>query len=190
MINYYDILNIEQDASENDIKKAYRIMAKITHPDVAKNPKIDFKLINEVYVVLSSPTLKASYNRKLNEHQQFGIKTYGEDIDLNYNFDRRKPFSRDPKVSEIILTILIKHIEHFLSEKPENDVDILFDEFASNYFKEIILPELRSFLNQPALDGLDVTINYNNVYPIFNEIWSKYKYCKMFSNKHFNTLSN
>ena len=63
MINYYKILNIQQNASQEDIKKAYRRMAKLTHPDIVKKAQIDFKLVNEAYSTLSSPTLKDAYDK-------------------------------------------------------------------------------------------------------------------------------
>ena len=55
-MNYYDILEIEEDADSNSIKKAYKKLAKKFHPDL--NPdnvelsEEKFKQINEAYHIL------------------------------------------------------------------------------------------------------------------------------------------
>jgi len=63
--NYYDILGVGKDASADDIKKAYRTMAKKYHPDLNKdNPSAaeKFKEVNEAYECLSDPTKKSNYD--------------------------------------------------------------------------------------------------------------------------------
>lgn len=75
--DYYKILGIEKDASETDIKKAYRKLAIIHHPD--KNPDDEsaaerFKDIGEAYETLSDDQKRAAYDRgdELMEHDHFG----------------------------------------------------------------------------------------------------------------------
>ena len=63
--NYYDILGVGKDASADDIKKAYRNMAKKYHPDLNKdNPQAaeKFKEVNEAYECLSDPQKKSNYD--------------------------------------------------------------------------------------------------------------------------------
>lgn len=62
---YYDILGVPRDASENDIKKAFRRKARELHPDVNKAPDAEdrFKELNEAYDVLSDPQKKSVYDR-------------------------------------------------------------------------------------------------------------------------------
>ncbi|MFO8011438.1 MAG: DnaJ C-terminal domain-containing protein [Dehalococcoidia bacterium] len=64
--DYYQVLGIKRDASEKDIKQAYRKLARKYHPDV--NPgdsstESKFKEINEAYQVLSDPEKRKKYDR-------------------------------------------------------------------------------------------------------------------------------
>ena len=63
--DYYEVLGISKGASDDEIKKAYRQMAKKYHPDVNKEPGAEekFKEINEAYEVLSDPNKKARYDQ-------------------------------------------------------------------------------------------------------------------------------
>lgn len=65
--NYYDVLEIKRDASQEDIKKTYRRLARQYHPDVAKGNKEEaerkFKSIAEAYEVLSDASKKQMYDR-------------------------------------------------------------------------------------------------------------------------------
>lgn len=64
--DYYQILGLNKDASEAEIKKAYRKLARKYHPDVNpgdKSAEEKFKEINEAYEVLSDPEKRQKYDR-------------------------------------------------------------------------------------------------------------------------------
>jgi hypothetical protein len=62
--DYYAILGIPRDATQEQIKEAYRRLVKIYHPDRNPFPEAEemFKLINEAYHVLSDPAKRAEYD--------------------------------------------------------------------------------------------------------------------------------
>jgi predicted double-glycine peptidase len=69
---FYDVLGISREATDDEIKSAYRILAQIYHPDKyatlneAKRRQMEeeFKMINEAYSTLSNPRKKADYDRQ------------------------------------------------------------------------------------------------------------------------------
>ncbi|HEC25025.1 MAG TPA: J domain-containing protein [bacterium] len=67
MKNYYAILEIEKNASEELIKTNYRRLASIFHPDKNKENTGKFLDINEAYETLSNPFLRESYDK---QHEQ------------------------------------------------------------------------------------------------------------------------
>jgi curved DNA-binding protein len=68
----YETLGISENASADEIKKAYRKLARKYHPDINKDPEAQdkFKEINAAYEVLSDPEKKAQYD-------QFGDSMFG-----------------------------------------------------------------------------------------------------------------
>ncbi len=85
--DYYEVLGVGKDASESDLKKAYRRIAKDCHPDLHPGDveaEARFKEANEAYAILSDPEKKAKYD-------QFGFAG----VDPNYGAGAGGGFTGD-----------------------------------------------------------------------------------------------
>jgi len=86
----YDTLNIPKDCNQNEIKKAYRKLAMIEHPDKGGSPE-KFKEINEAYSILSDPQKRRAYDcgqldNNGNQNMQHGFDPF----DIFSNFFRHE----------------------------------------------------------------------------------------------------
>src|SRR5512136_251776 len=63
--DYYEVLGVTRGAGADEVKKAYRKLARQYHPDVNKSPDAEakFKELNEAYEVLSDDNKRAAYDR-------------------------------------------------------------------------------------------------------------------------------
>lgn len=91
--NYYDILGISKDASESEIKKAYRKMAIKYHPDKTsgdKEAEEKFKEASEAYEVLSNADKKSNYDRfgSVDGNPFGGNRQYGHGFDMDDIFSQ------------------------------------------------------------------------------------------------------
>ena len=80
--DYYEVLGIDKGASDSDIKKAYRSLAKKYHPDVNpgdKDAEVKFKEVNEAYEVLSDADKKARYD----QYGHAGVDPNAQQLDLS-----------------------------------------------------------------------------------------------------------
>jgi molecular chaperone DnaJ len=77
--DYYDVLGLKKGASESEVKKAFRKLARKYHPDVNPGDKTaeqKFKELNEAYEVLSDP-------KKRQQYDQFGHAAFGGGFDAS-----------------------------------------------------------------------------------------------------------
>jgi curved DNA-binding protein len=76
--DFYDVLGVSRNASQEEIQQAYRRLARQHHPDVNKDPEAEerFKDISEAYDVLSDPEMRRRYDA-------FGpdFRSYADDVD-------------------------------------------------------------------------------------------------------------
>ena len=116
MKDYYKILEVEEKASEEEIKKNYRTLSKKYHPDVNPDGGDKFKDIAEAYDVLSDKNKRQSYDNKKNSPYN---GTPFEDL-FAQMFANNNPFNNQRRKSapDKIIRLQISPIESFLgSEK-------------------------------------------------------------------------
>lgn len=138
MKDYYKILEINKNATDEEIKKAYRKLAKKWHPDKNLNdPRAEekFKEIQEAYDVLSDKKKKENYDNPYNFSNE---NVFSE-------FDFFKNFKTSSKKQQSDYDFF-QDIENFFKEKNNKTlkgsnlklkVKITFEEFIKGTFKEI-----------------------------------------------------
>ena len=85
--DYYEILGVDKNASDEEIKRAFRVLAKKYHPDVNKEPGAaeKFKEIGEAYSVLSDKQKRSQYDQF--GHAAFANGAGGNGGDGGFGFD-------------------------------------------------------------------------------------------------------
>jgi len=102
MKDYYQILNINKNASQGDIKKAYRKLSKQYHPDVNPQGEEKFKDIAEAYDILGNETKKKQYDNP----NPFG----GNPFDM---FNQQRTQQRRPKIKDKVMRVTLSPEESF-----------------------------------------------------------------------------
>lgn len=123
---YYDMLNVSRDASDREIKKQYKILAKQCHPD--RNPNgIDlFKEISEAYSVLSDSKKRKNYDlmiekAELESHNQLTL--YKENsVSNNYEQDS---YDRSIENIEKLNTLICNEIRKLETETIVDKLDYI-----------------------------------------------------------------
>jgi curved DNA-binding protein CbpA len=116
-MDYYDILEVERDANDLEIKKSYLKLAKKYHPDVYKSAvNMDhFKRVNEAFSTLKNPLKRSDYDRKLK------IKTQKTSSETNADAPRQPKETKvrdtiDPEFEAAFRKVNInRHFEEFMA---------------------------------------------------------------------------
>lgn len=77
-VNYYEILNIKEDATDEEIKKAYRKLSKEYHPDINKDKSEEeqkeaedmFRLITKAKEILLNKETREKFDEELKKHKE------------------------------------------------------------------------------------------------------------------------
>lgn len=109
MKDYYKILEVEENASEEDIKKSYRALSKKYHPDLNPEGAEKFKEINEAYEVVGDKQKRVEYDAKKNNPY---AGTSFESL-FSQMFSGRPQQPRRKQAPDKIVKILISPLESY-----------------------------------------------------------------------------
>lgn len=132
-MTYYDTLKLQPAASSEEIRVAYKSLARIHHPDKnfdQESAKIAFQRIAEAYEVLSDPLKKRAYDYKL-----------GIDIDTSAQRPMPSPFKAPPKqksaekAQKSELRLDPEKLPQDLDDVIDSDSSILFQPYLNKYGK-------------------------------------------------------
>ena len=120
--DYYEILGVPRDATQEEIKKAYKKLAKKWHPDLnpqnRKEAEERFKEITEAYQVLSDPEKRAQYDRfGYVGDQPFNHNTTGGGSifqDLFGDFEEKFHWNMKGKLFVVPVMVQVQKEEHRL----------------------------------------------------------------------------
>lgn len=101
MKNYYEILGVSENATQDDIKKTYKKLSKQYHPDVNPNGEEKFKEISEAYDILGNDNKRSDYDMK--RRNPFGNGGFGSIFEEMMGHSQRQPKPVD-KIIEIVIT--------------------------------------------------------------------------------------
>ncbi len=91
--DHYKLLGIARDATQAQIKRAYRQRVKNCHPDINPSPRAAtaFRAVHEAYRILSDVRQRSRYDHELRYYRQVHMRHEDERIDVKKYGHRRKP---------------------------------------------------------------------------------------------------
>jgi len=130
--DYYEVLGLEKGASKEEIKKAYRKLARKYHPDVNKDTDAPdkFKEAKEAYEVLSNEQKRAQYDQfgHAGSQQQgfggggFGGEDFGDIFDMFFGGGRRRDPNAPRQGNDLQYTMVLEFEEAIFGK--ETDISI------------------------------------------------------------------
>tara|TARA_Y100001938_G_scaffold151056_1_gene245533 strand:+ start:136 stop:699 length:564 start_codon:yes stop_codon:yes gene_type:complete len=186
-MNYYQILGVEENCTDKEIKTAFRKLSKEFHPDINKNGESDFKAIKNAYETLIDKDKRKSYDDsgKLNtnididsEINAFIVEYLFEEILNNtHKFNEFMSKDQDGKHNYLV-SIVNYHISeqnNFLQKKKQE-----------NYRRKLFCLELKE--NESCRKLYEEIINKNNTIILNTE--EQIKFLNLAKTKINNLINN
>ena len=189
MKDYYEILGVSKEASEEEIKSAYRKLANKYHPDVSKDKNATEKMaeVNEAYTTLKDPEKRAAYDQygpSINENAQADSNstTYyyypnGNYYDYNRGyFYSKSAFSLGKFLFRIILIFLLFNAllslgsilvqralgyESSATEIAKDQIDFSF-ELIGNSYTGVKVTRLSRYISDTRIQSIEIPSTINS----------------------------
>lgn len=110
-MTHYDILGIKQTATLEEIKAAFKVLAKKYHPDINPKTAEKFKKINEAYSTLANPLERRKYDESLHSNDLESIFKNATEEELDDFIRKMDEINRKLKENADILDELYKESE-------------------------------------------------------------------------------
>ncbi len=146
MKNYYEILEVSENASQEVIEKAYKALAKKYHPDVQSPEKIKwaeekFKEISEAYEVLSNEDNKSQYDLEFENSKQL------ENSNDNYNDNYEELLSQNEELEREVHNLKSIQKKHTQSNNiiDERESDEAFNDAINKAYHDAYIQRLKDY---------------------------------------------
>ncbi len=178
MKDYYEVLGVDKNASNQEIKKAYRKKALKWHPDKSESPEAEkkFKQVNEAYEVLSDPQKKQAYDQFGHAAFQQGAQDRGRagqgpfTYTFNFGGGGRSPFGQAGAEQFEGFTDPFKIFEEFFGaaspfsqrgRRPTYQIQLDFMEAVNGVEKEVKVQGKNKKIKIPAgvMDGQRISFD-------------------------------
>lgn len=122
MKKFYEILEINENASQEIVEKAYKVLVKKYHPDLQTDPErkhqceIKIKEINEAYETLSNEELRLAYNEKLKQEQYEKLRS-----EVQYQVNKQQAQKVQPQATNISADMNISNQNQQLNNERKID---------------------------------------------------------------------
>ena len=171
-MNYYQILNIDNNATTKEIKKHYYKLAKLYHPDKNNFDKFKcekFKLLSEAYSILSNPKKRYLYDLKLkyNLNEFFNLNFTDDDYEKIHTY-----YNKMMNLTEIkFLYLIFSSLPEEIKNKIKNKVITILDHLNLNQNSKN--DTLITIDNIKYIDICELKENYSiNLFRSFNDIYN------------------
>ena len=126
-VSFYEILEIPQSASQEDIRKAYRKKAKVWHPDVNKSPDAHtkFQMLNKAYETLADQHKRFIYDQRSNSNQHAHYQQH-TNYQQSYAYGHSYAFQYSDPLEVYRQWAKIK------KERAEKEAKLKYEEFLKN----------------------------------------------------------
>jgi molecular chaperone DnaJ len=154
--NHYETLDISPQASQAEIKQAYRRLVKLFHPDTKRRGASHDRIagINAAYEVLSDPQQRESYDRQLHRRDRWGRRVTESQEERQQRTATAQRQHRQRQTGRASDEELLKWLEqvyqpvsHLLG-KILNPLQYQIDELAADPFDDELLEDFQAYLEE------------------------------------------